>query len=56
LHGWAYPAHESRIAAIAREVGFDHVSVSSEISGLIRYVPRTDTTVADAYLSPVLNA
>ena len=56
LHGWAHPAHETRIADIAREVGFSHVSVSSEISGLIRYVPRADTTVADAYLSPVLNA
>src|SRR5262245_37484515 len=48
LHGWAYPAHERRIAQIAREIGFTQVSVSSEISGLIRYVGRTDTTVADA--------
>ncbi|HVY89017.1 MAG TPA: hydantoinase B/oxoprolinase family protein, partial [Hyphomonadaceae bacterium] len=56
LHGWAYPAHERRIAEIAREIGFTQVSVSSEISGLIKYVGRTDTTVADAYLSPILNA
>ncbi len=56
LHGWAWPAHEQRIAAIARELGFANVSVSSEVSGLTRYVPRTDTTVADAYLSPVLDA
>ncbi|HEY7799956.1 MAG TPA: hydantoinase/oxoprolinase family protein, partial [Hyphomonadaceae bacterium] len=56
LHGWAHPAHERRIAEIAREIGFTQVSVSSEISGLIKYVGRTDTTVADAYLSPVLNA
>ncbi len=56
LHGWAYPAHERRIAAIAREVGFADVSVSSEVSGLTRYVSRTDTTVADAYLTPVLDA
>ncbi len=56
LHGWAWPTHERRIADIAREVGFAHVSVSSEVSGLVRYVPRTDTTVADAYLSPVLDA
>jgi len=56
LHGWAYPAHEQRIAEIAREVGFTHVSVSSEVSGLARYVPRTDTTAADAYLTPVLDA
>ncbi len=56
LHGWAYPAHEQRIAEIARRVGFAQVSVSSEISGLIKYVGRTDTTVADAYLSPILRA
>ncbi len=54
LHGWAYPAHEQRLADIARELGFTQVSVSSEISGLIKFVPRADTTVADAYLSPVL--
>ena len=47
MHAWAYPAHEQRIAEIAREVGFAHMSVSSEVSGLTRYVPRTDTTVAD---------
>jgi 5-oxoprolinase (ATP-hydrolysing) len=56
LHGWAHPAHERRIAEIAREVGFTQVSISSEISGLIKYVGRTDTTVADACLSPVLEA
>jgi 5-oxoprolinase (ATP-hydrolysing) len=56
LHGWAHPAHEQRLAAIAREIGFTQVSVSSEISGLIKFVPRADTTVADAYLSPVLRA
>ena len=55
MHGWRWPAHEQRIGEIAREVGFGHVSVSSEVSGLTRYVPRTDTTVADAYLSPVLD-
>ncbi|MEZ5971896.1 MAG: hydantoinase B/oxoprolinase family protein [Hyphomonadaceae bacterium] len=54
LHGWAYPAHEQRLAEIASEIGFTLVSVSSEISGLIKFVPRADTTVADAYLSPVL--
>ena len=56
LHGWAYPAHEQKLAEIAREIGFTQVSVSSEISGLIKFVPRADTTVADAYLSPVLRA
>jgi 5-oxoprolinase (ATP-hydrolysing) len=56
LHGYAYPAHEQRLATIARDIGFTQISVGSEISGLIKYVPRTDTTVADAYLSPVLRA
>ncbi|MGD9814541.1 MAG: hydantoinase B/oxoprolinase family protein [Hyphomonadaceae bacterium] len=56
LHGWAYPAHEQRLAEIAREIGLTQISVSSEISGLIKFVPRADTTVADAYLSPVLRA
>jgi 5-oxoprolinase (ATP-hydrolysing) len=54
VHGWAFPAHERRLAEIARELGFTQISVSSEISGLIKFVPRADTTVADAYLSPVL--
>ncbi|MBI1339571.1 5-oxoprolinase [bacterium] len=56
LHGWAFPEHERRLARIAREVGFEQVSVSHEVSRLVRYLPRTDTTVADAYLSPVLAA
>ncbi|MBL8542236.1 MAG: hydantoinase B/oxoprolinase family protein [Hyphomonadaceae bacterium] len=56
LHGWAYPAHEQRLAEIAREIGFTQVSISSEVSGLIKFIPRADTTVADAYLSPVLRA
>ncbi len=56
LHGWRFPAHEQRIAALARDIGYTQVSISSEVSGLIKYVPRTDTTVADAYLSPILAA
>ena len=54
MHGWKYRAHEERLAAIARELGFAQVSVSHEVSSLIRLVPRGDTTVVDAYLSPVL--
>jgi 5-oxoprolinase (ATP-hydrolysing) len=54
LHGWRHTEHERRLADIARRIGFTQVSVSSEISGLIKFVPRADTTVADAYLSPVL--
>ncbi len=54
LHGWAFPLHEQRLAALAREIGFTQVSVSHETSGLMKFVPRADTSVADAYLSPVL--
>jgi 5-oxoprolinase (ATP-hydrolysing) len=54
LHGYRYPAHEQRIAAIARRLGFPQVSESHEVSPLMRVVSRGDTTVVDAYLSPVL--
>src|SRR5205085_537556 len=46
--------HEARLAAIARELGFTQVSVSHEVAPLIKLIGRGDTTVADAYLSPVL--
>jgi len=54
MHGWKYPAHEARLAEIARDLGFSQVSVSHEVAPLIKLVGRGDTTVADAYLSPVL--
>ena len=54
IHGWQHRAHETRLAAIAREMGFAQVSVSHEVAPLIRLIPRGDTTVVDAYLSPVL--
>jgi 5-oxoprolinase (ATP-hydrolysing) len=54
MHGYRYPAHEARIAEIARAVGFPQVSASHEVSPLLRLVSRGDTTVVDAYLSPVL--
>jgi len=54
LHGYKYPVHERRAAEIAREVGFEQISVSSEVAPLIRLVSRGDTTVVDAYLTPVL--
>ncbi|MBS0279398.1 MAG: hydantoinase B/oxoprolinase family protein [Proteobacteria bacterium] len=55
LHGYRTPAHEQRAAEIAREAGFAQVSVSSDTVPLMKYVSRGDTTVADAYLSPVLS-
>jgi 5-oxoprolinase (ATP-hydrolysing) len=54
MHGWRHTAHEKRLADIARELGFTQVSVSHEVAPLIKLVGRGDTTVVDAYLSPVL--
>jgi len=54
MHGYRYPQHESALAALAREVGFEQVSVSHEVSPLMKVVSRGDTTVVDAYLSPIL--
>jgi 5-oxoprolinase (ATP-hydrolysing) len=54
MHAYRYPAHEQRVAALARELGFAQVSVSHEVSPLIKLVSRGDTTVVDAYLSPIL--
>jgi len=51
LHGWRHTQHERAAAACARELGFEEVSVSHELSPLVRYVPRGDTTVLNAYLS-----
>ncbi len=54
MHAYRYPAHEQAIAALARQIGFPQVSVSHEVSPLIKLVSRGDTTVVDAYLSPIL--
>ncbi|MGE3708331.1 MAG: hydantoinase/oxoprolinase family protein, partial [Hyphomicrobiaceae bacterium] len=54
MHAYAYPAHEQAVVELAREVGFDQISASHEVSPLIKLVGRGDTAVADAYLSPIL--
>ena len=54
MHAYRYAEHEQRVAALAREIGFPQVSVSHEVSPLIKLVGRGDTTVVDAYLSPIL--
>jgi 5-oxoprolinase (ATP-hydrolysing) len=51
LHSWRFPLHERAAAAIARELGFDEVSVSHEVSPLVRFVARGETTVLNAYLA-----
>jgi len=56
LHGWRYPQHERAAAACARELGFDEVSVAHELSPLVRFVVRGDTTVLNAYLAPPLRS
>ena len=54
MHAYAYPEHEREAAALAREVGFTQISASHEVSPLVKFVGRGDTTVVDAYLSPLL--
>ncbi len=56
LHGYRHRAHEARAGEIARALGFSQVSVSHEVSPLMKMVSRGDTTVVDAYLSPILRA
>lgn len=54
MHGWRYTAHELAAERIARAIGFTQVSASHKTSPLMKLVPRGDTTVVDAYLSPIL--
>ncbi|MEG4862340.1 MULTISPECIES: hydantoinase B/oxoprolinase family protein [unclassified Microcoleus] len=54
MHGYRYSEHEKQVAKIAREIGFTQISVSHEVSPLMKLVARGDTAVVDAYLSPIL--
>ncbi|MER6978618.1 hydantoinase B/oxoprolinase family protein [Streptomyces carpinensis] len=54
LHSHLHPAHERAVGELAARIGFPQISLSSEVSPLMRLVPRADTAVVDAYLSPVL--
>ena len=54
MHAWTNPQHEVAVAELVRSLGFAQVSVSHEVSPLIKLVGRGDTTVVDAYLSPIL--
>ena len=54
MHGFRFAQHELRLEALARSLGFTQVSVSHRVSALMKLVSRGDTTVVDAYLSPVL--
>ncbi len=55
MHSYRFPAHEEAVSELAREVGFEQVSLSSECSRLVKFVGRAETAVVDAYLTPVLN-
>jgi 5-oxoprolinase (ATP-hydrolysing) len=54
MHGHINPAHEARVGHLAAEAGFSQISLSHQVSRLAKIVPRGDTTVVDAYLSPIL--
>ncbi|MEO0824088.1 MAG: hydantoinase B/oxoprolinase family protein [Cyanobacteria bacterium J06635_15] len=54
MHGYRYPSHEQHLAALAKQIGFTQISVSHQVSPLIKLISRGDTTVVDAYLSPIL--
>jgi len=54
LHGYRYPQHEVTAAVLAGRIGFTQISLSHRVSPLMKLVPRGDTTVVDAYLSPIL--
>ena len=54
MHSYRFPEHEQQIGAMARQVGFTQISLSHEVSPLIKLVGRGDTAVVDAYLSPIL--
>ncbi|GBE90812.1 hydantoinase B/oxoprolinase family protein [Nostoc cycadae] len=54
MHGYRYTAHEQQVATLAKSIGFTQVSISHKVSPLMKLVSRGDTTVVDAYLSPIL--
>ncbi|GGI89358.1 5-oxoprolinase [Polymorphobacter multimanifer] len=56
MHAWVNPAHELQLADIAREIGFSYVTASHQVGRLIKLVPRGQSAVVDAYLSPPLGA
>ena len=56
LHGYLHPEHERRVGELAREVGFDRITLSSEIAPEIGLVARAETAVVDAFVTPVLEA
>ncbi|KAF2088557.1 hypothetical protein K490DRAFT_39625 [Saccharata proteae CBS 121410] len=54
MHGYTYPKHEALVGKIAKEIGFEHVSLSHELMPMIKLVPRATSACADAYLTPAI--
>ncbi|PSB03792.1 hydantoinase/oxoprolinase family protein [Merismopedia glauca] len=54
MHSYRYPEHELQVAKIARQIGFAQISISHQVSPLMKLISRGDTTVVDAYLTPIL--
>ncbi|KAF2676536.1 hypothetical protein K458DRAFT_396842 [Lentithecium fluviatile CBS 122367] len=54
MHGYTYPNHEALVGKIAKEIGFEHVSLSHELMPMIKLVPRATSACADAYLTPAI--
>jgi 5-oxoprolinase (ATP-hydrolysing) len=54
MHAYRYPAHELELGRLAKAIGFTQISLSHQVSPLMRFVSRGDTTTVDAYLSPIL--
>ncbi|KAF2102344.1 hypothetical protein NA57DRAFT_35089 [Rhizodiscina lignyota] len=54
MHGYTFPSHEALVGKIARDMGFDHVSLSHELMPMIKLVPRATSACADAYLTPAI--
>lgn len=52
VHSYTFPEHELIVQEIAREIGFEHITLSSKIMPMVRYVPRGTTAITDAYLTP----
>lgn len=54
MHAYKFPEHEKQVAELAAQIGFQQISISHEVSPLSKIVPRGETTIVDAYLTPIL--
>jgi 5-oxoprolinase (ATP-hydrolysing) len=54
MHSYTYPAHEALVGKVAKDIGFEHISLSSELMPMIKLIPRATSATADAYLTPAI--